>query len=289
MNFLELHAWEIGIIQSIQSIRSSFLDELFLTINLFDKTITYLVILYLVYALKNARAGIHLLWLLTIATLAYLDLKDLLGQPRPYHLFPELEVLGSIGYGFPSGAATSSSIILGFIFFVGPTKEAFNRGWKCGAVVLLLAIGLSRVYLGAHFPSDVLGGYALGFCLLMIYKYAIFSLEKWTRSFSKGFLFFLQTALLLSLFSLHPKNYGAIFSCYLLGGISAYLVFKEEVLSKKKKPLLVAIHLILGGCVLLVLFAVSKKVPIDWLLFSLSFLIGVWFQASKAVFSKFYK
>lgn len=279
-----MHSFEVEFIKIIQSIRSPIWDEFFLWINLFDKTITYLVIVYLIYSLKNARTGIHLLWLLTIATITCLDLKDFLSQPRPYHLFPELKILGSVGYGFPSGATTSSSILLGFIFFVGPGEELFNRLYKTAAVALVLLVGLTRIYLGAHFPSDVLGGYLLGVSFLVGYKYAMPFLEKCVKSFSKYFLFFIQLIALIAVFMIHPKEYSAICGCYLLGGILAYFFLRQEESSKKKNMYLMIFFLFLGVFGLIFLFSLSKEANKEWVIVFLSLIIGIWFQGSKAVF-----
>ena len=68
-------------------------------------------------------------------------------------------------YSFPSGHSTSAVVLYGFIFYY-LWKRAKTRAMKnvilaIGAL-LILAIGFSRIYLGVHFFSDVLGGYILG-------------------------------------------------------------------------------------------------------------------------------
>ena len=95
------------------------------------------------------------------ASLIDTGFKLLVHRPRP-HLWAHAAVLGS--FSFPSGHATGSAA-----FFSGTTLAAWRlfgtrAGWVVGvpAVTLVIGIGFSRVYLGVHWPSDVIAGYALG-------------------------------------------------------------------------------------------------------------------------------
>jgi undecaprenyl-diphosphatase len=88
-------------------------------------------------------------------------LKHLIQRHRP-HLWSHAAVLNS--YSFPSGHATMSSA-----FFAGATYAVWKlmgpaRGRAAAAIsiVFVAGIGFSRVYLGVHWPSDILAGYALG-------------------------------------------------------------------------------------------------------------------------------
>ena len=96
--------------------------------------------------------------------------KNVIARPRPspdiVHVARELH-----SYSFPSGHVTGYAALYGFVLYLVWTL--LPRGWLRGVLVALLAamillIGPSRVYMGQHWASDAIGGYALGFAYLLI-------------------------------------------------------------------------------------------------------------------------
>ena len=73
-------------------------------------------------------------------------------------------------FSFPSGHATLAAAFYGFLAYA-IVRDAPARGQRAGVagalLMLVVAIGLSRMYLGVHFLSDVLGGYLLGLTWLI--------------------------------------------------------------------------------------------------------------------------
>ena len=95
------------------------------------------------------------------AGLSHQVLKRLLDRPRP----PDPLAVGGMfdGWAFPSGHATQSLAVWGLLAVIASSRLR-RRRWlpPVLAGVVVLAVGASRVYLGAHWPSDVVGGFALG-------------------------------------------------------------------------------------------------------------------------------
>src|SRR5215211_6001633 len=89
-------------------------------------------------------------------------LKDLFVRPRPRFGHP---LVVETSYSFPSGQAMGSLVVYGMLasFVLLTLRSKRMRVVSVGgAVVLVTLIGFSRVYLGAHYVSDVVGGFAAG-------------------------------------------------------------------------------------------------------------------------------
>lgn len=100
-------------------------------------------------------------------------LKYFFQRERP-SLAPEYD--GS-GYSFPSGHALGSFILYGFIIYLFAREKRFLKSRVIAIsllVILIISVGLSRVYLQVHYPSDILAGYAVGLIWLIS---CIFSME----------------------------------------------------------------------------------------------------------------
>lgn len=88
-------------------------------------------------------------------------LKNAIHRPRPHPAAGLYQ-----GWSFPSGHAMVSLIVFGMLAYLllllGPRNRRAQVAIVGCATLLVLAIGLSRLYLGAHYFSDVVGGYAAG-------------------------------------------------------------------------------------------------------------------------------
>jgi undecaprenyl-diphosphatase len=118
--------------------------------------VTALVLLFV----RRRRAAAFVAVTSIGASLMNAGLKAVVARPRPVvlaHLTP------AGGFAFPSGHAMASAAIYGAVAIV----IALRVPWLAVAVpllavVLVLGVGVSRVYLGVHYPSDVLVGWVLG-------------------------------------------------------------------------------------------------------------------------------
>jgi undecaprenyl-diphosphatase len=95
-------------------------------------------------------------------------LKTIIARPRP-----ELEHLVHAGYySFPSGHSMDSTAFFGFLAYL-LTRHLRRKGKRTiwvgiAAALLIFLIGLSRVYLGVHYPMDVIGGFLCGGTWLLV-------------------------------------------------------------------------------------------------------------------------
>jgi undecaprenyl-diphosphatase len=98
--------------------------------------------------------------------LANSALKEVVGRARPVVEHP---VAMATGKSFPSGHAMSSTVIYGvlLVVFLPMIPSRWQRAVIAATVVLVLAIGASRVALGVHYPSDVAAGHLLGVALVV--------------------------------------------------------------------------------------------------------------------------
>ena len=132
----------------------------------------FLVLLPLVYWNIDRRIGARL-GVLLICSVALNDLlKVAFALPRPFWApgIGQLAPAPETSFGFPSGHSQSTAALWTFVAL--QTKRP--RLWVPLAFVLLVLIALSRLYLGAHYPLDVVGGALIGYGLL----WAFLRLEK---------------------------------------------------------------------------------------------------------------
>ncbi|HEV8449555.1 MAG TPA: phosphatase PAP2 family protein [Gemmatimonadaceae bacterium] len=142
-------------------------DRVALTISFIGGPIT-MTILALVVAMIAARMGAWLtlwVWLAAFIVGALLDwmLKNIIRRPRP---IGAERFLHGVTFSYPSGHSMGSLIGLSMLAYVliklWPPARAHRVTVVAVAVILVLLVGWSRLYLGVHYLSDVIAGFAVG-------------------------------------------------------------------------------------------------------------------------------
>ncbi|MDF2937934.1 MAG: rane-associated phospholipid phosphatase [Paenibacillaceae bacterium] len=122
------------------------------------------VIMGLLYRMLGFRREIGLIAFTALGSaLLNTGLKHLFRRPRP----EVYRLAEAAGFSFPSGhsmAAFSLYGLLALLLWPHLRGKPGKTVLLAAAALLILAIGLSRIYLGVHYPSDVLGGYAASGC-----------------------------------------------------------------------------------------------------------------------------
>ncbi len=154
----------IEIIIVIQKIRCGFFDAFFRTITFFGSHRFFMVLLPALFWCVNRAMSARLIVLYLFSTWTNSVAKTMLGQPRPYQLDPSVKIGHQGGPGLPSGHAQGTATVFGFI-----ALWARRRWITALAVTLILLVALSRLYLGVHFPTDILGGWFLGLLILFAF------------------------------------------------------------------------------------------------------------------------
>jgi len=162
-------AWDLTIMLALHSWSQPVLDQLFLVIT---HTVQVLMVVPLlamfIYLWRRSEKITAVIMLATAALfpLVSLVVKQEFGRPRQ-HVFPPVDVEHT--FSFPSGHTLTAVGVYGLIAVL-----LWQRGHRWLAFISglwVLIVGVSRVYLGAHYPSDVLASLAVGTFMLVIVQF----------------------------------------------------------------------------------------------------------------------
>lgn len=120
------------------------------------------------FIFKNKKTSIFVWINLISITILNQVLKFILHRPRP----TDFRIIEESGYSFPSGHSMASMAFYGFLIYL-IYKKINNKYLKWGLIcflsILILFIGISRIYLGVHYTSDVLAGFLISVAYLILF------------------------------------------------------------------------------------------------------------------------
>ena len=168
----------------------------------------YLLIMPLLYWCLDLSLGIRIGILLLVSGGFNSILKFAFGSPRPFWVSTQVQRLTeAYGFGFPSGHAQSAASNWGLL------AVTIKKAWVTTlALIVILLIGLSRIFLGVHFLHDVLAGWLIGSLLLWIFIRLEPGIISWFKQNSLGMRLIglvLVTGLFIlpAIFIVPPLNY----------------------------------------------------------------------------------
>lgn len=178
-------AFDHSVTAWVMSVRAEPWNSLWQMITVLGDTLTLTLVMIGVFTLAWLRERMDLAALIVfgggVGWLVMALLKRLFGRDRP----PVADRLIDVGgLSFPSGHAMMSTVIIGLtaviVYQLYPNVRS-QPGALVSAPVLIVLIGLSRVYLGAHWMSDVLFGWILGVVWLVSCLLGHQQIARWIR------------------------------------------------------------------------------------------------------------
>ena len=165
-----IQGFDSNIYNLISSIKSNFMDMFFKTITRFgDEEVLILIVVACLIFIKNRRIGGSIAINLASVGLINHLLKEIIQRPRPPIEFRMVE---ESSFSFPSGHAMASMAFYGLIMYY-VCKYVKNKTVKyifCATLsILIFLVGISRIYLGVHYASDVLAGFLFSVVYLVLY------------------------------------------------------------------------------------------------------------------------
>lgn len=150
---------ELEILRHIQSIANPFFDFLFQLITICGEQIVLISIISIIYWALDKKFGEYIAYSVLTSVLLNNVIKDIFKMKRPIgeEGIRTLREQTATGYSFPSGHTQSASS-----FYGSMAIYLKNRVMYIIATVMIILIGFSRLYLGVHYPKDVIVGGILG-------------------------------------------------------------------------------------------------------------------------------
>lgn len=227
------------------------------------ETVFLIALLGFIYWCYDKRKGKDIGVAIVVAVVWNPLVKNLVLRRRPYMVHDGVKCLkapttseadvndiAAQGYSFPSGHSTNSACVYGYMPLIFKHKI-----FKIMAVALPFIVGLSRVILGVHYPTDVFVGWAMGYIIC----FGVFFFQK---RFKKQWIFHLILFLisLVGIFYCKTEDY---YTCIgVMAGLFLAIPFEEKFVnfSNTRKPLFCVLR-VAGGFALFGLLSVLLKLP----------------------------
>jgi len=169
-----IYEWGLEWIIALQQVHGPIIDGFFRGITFMGEEMFYLLAIPLLVWSVDMALGARVGFAFLLS--AYLNpvFKDIFQEPRPFFLDPSVKLSEADGSGMPSGHAQTSVMVWGVLAW------QVGKKWFWGiAIAFMLLIGFSRIFLGVHFPHQVLAGWTVGIVILAAYLLLDPRVEHW--------------------------------------------------------------------------------------------------------------
>jgi len=266
----EILQWGLDCVRQIQTISSPGLTVIMRAITSLGSASAYMVLIPFIYWCIDEKKGLRLAVVLLISVWVNLALKYFFDQPRPFFEAYDPSVgMDSVTMGGLPSAHAQNSLVLWMIIASWKPFPGLSRSVHFGiAAFLCLLIGFSRLYLGVHFPTDVLGGWLLGGKILAVYFIAGNRIEALLESHNPRAGLIAAAALAFAMNLYRPSEYMLIPGGVILGlGIGCflcrrYITFTASLNNRTvmEKRLTLLVRYALGITAMVLLYVATGKV-----------------------------
>ncbi|MDR2742084.1 MAG: phosphatase PAP2 family protein [Treponema sp.] len=172
----DIYWWGVGLIKGIQTIENPVLTVIMKALTTLGTEMFYIPVILFIFWCVDEKQGLRLTILILFSAWINGFFKSLLKQPRPYNLDSSVMRAFEPSYGIPSGH-TQQSLVFWGTFLRQALGQTDGRSRRSGFRVLvpaifagffIVAIPFTRLYLGVHFPTDILAGWVLGGIILAV-------------------------------------------------------------------------------------------------------------------------
>lgn len=218
------------LIEALQGAASPTLDRLMMIVTNLGAEEAYVAFLVVTFVAIHATVGRRLASYFLVAVYVMELLKLFFDMPRPFEVDPSVlrsqaaaDTAG--GSSFPSGHALSAMV------FWGLAASYVRRSWFSLVAALIVGlVAVSRIYLGVHFPIDVVAGLVLGFAFVVAGR----ALDRVRWRLPLPGLVALALIVPLALHLLLPTAGSALY----MGGLAAFLIGPELIRHRTDGPLI---------------------------------------------------
>ena len=206
--------------QAIQSIHNPSTDAIFILLSFLGSEPTYILLIAVLIWNVDKRFGFRLA-VLFLTSMAFNGLlKDIFHTQRPIGQSDvrSIYLSSATGNSFPSGHSQGAATFYPYIW----RRWRRQKVWLGIGIIMILGIGFSRLYLGVHWPGDVLGGYLIGALMVLGFKWLDDTLFQLPISLSSK-LFLSTTLPLLYLLVYHTRE-GWQMVGFVIGFTSGYFL-----------------------------------------------------------------
>ena len=264
--------WGLDFIRHVQSFANPSLTFFMRLVTNLGSAAVSMILISFVYWCVDEKKGLRLGAVVLISDWINVSLKFLLNQPRPFFkgYDPSVGMISERLGGFPSGHAQNSLVMWTVTASLGINSPGTRKSLFGIAALICLLVSFSRIYLGVHFPTDILGGWILGAIVLCGYFKLVPVIEKYLATGGLRSCMIAGAALAFLMILYRPGNESLHSGGMTLGLCAGYCLNKKYIGFKssvfladtgqgQKKYLILAARFVLGLAVLFFFYTASEK------------------------------